>query len=226
VISALVPDDFFAPILGGGIISMLILMAAGIPVYVCATASVPIAAALIAKGVSPGAALVFLMTGPATNAATIGTVWKIMGKRTAVIYLLTVAGSAIAAGLLLDYFFVSGSLPKPSSIPWMIPGYIKTLSGIVLAAVLLAAVFRRSRAEVAHIEKEGTISMKIRIEGMTCHHCAATVKRALLETGGVESAEVDHRKGIAYVSGGHLDTEKMKKAVEEVGYVFAGVMDD
>lgn len=225
-ISAVVPDDFFTPVLGGGIISMLILMAAGIPVYVCATASVPIAAALIAKGVSPGAALAFLMTGPATNAATIGTVWKIMGKKTAVIYLATVAGSAIAAGLLLDYFFISGSLPATSSMPWMIPGYVKTASGVVLLLLLLAAAFRRPKLETGPIEEMGEESMKIKIDGMTCHHCASAVRRALLETEGVKTAEVDHKKGIAYVTGPALDSESMKKAVEEVGYEYAGILED
>ena len=102
LIAAVVPDDYFAALLGGGIASMLVMMLVGIPTYVCATASVPIAAALIAKGVSPGAALVFLMTGPATNAATITTVWKTMGRRAAGIYLGTVAGASIIAGLLID----------------------------------------------------------------------------------------------------------------------------
>ena len=70
VIAAFVPDDFFAGVFGTGLVGMLIMMAVGMPLYVCATGSVPVAAALMMKGVSPGAALVFLMTGPATNAAT------------------------------------------------------------------------------------------------------------------------------------------------------------
>ena len=77
-------------------------MALGIPIYVCATASVPVAAALILKGVSPGAAMVFLMTGPATNAAAITTIWRTMGRRTAVLYLIATAVSALGAGIVLD----------------------------------------------------------------------------------------------------------------------------
>ena len=98
LISAAAAGDFFATALGGrvggGIVGMLVMMLLGVPVYVCATASVPIAAALIAKGVSPGAALAFLMTGPATNAATIVTVWKVMGVRTGIAYLVTIMGTA------------------------------------------------------------------------------------------------------------------------------------
>ena len=87
------------PYLGGGILSILLMMALGIPLYVCASASVPIAAGLIHLGASPGAALAFLIAGPATNAATITTVWKLLGGRTAILYLLTIAISAVGGGL-------------------------------------------------------------------------------------------------------------------------------
>ncbi len=102
VISAVVPDDYFASVLGGGILAMIVMVLAGVPVYVCATASVPVAAALIAKGVSPGVALVFLMTGPATNAASLTTIWANLGARTAITYLATVGGAALGSGVLVD----------------------------------------------------------------------------------------------------------------------------
>jgi uncharacterized membrane protein YraQ (UPF0718 family) len=87
---------------GGGLLSILLLMAVGIPLYVCATASVPIAAGLICLGASPGAALAFLIAGAATNASTLPTVWKVLGRRTTLCYLATVATSAVLCGLLLD----------------------------------------------------------------------------------------------------------------------------
>ena len=77
-------------------------MAAGIPLYVCATASVPIAAGLIHLGASPGAALAFLIVGAATNPAAVATVWKVLGRRTTVVYLVTVGLSALLCGLVLD----------------------------------------------------------------------------------------------------------------------------
>ena len=79
------------------------MMLLGVPLYVCASASVPIAAGLIHAGASPGAALAFLISGPATNAATITTVWKLLGQRTALLYLLAVVISAVGGGLLLDW---------------------------------------------------------------------------------------------------------------------------
>ncbi|MFO7914717.1 MAG: SO_0444 family Cu/Zn efflux transporter [Candidatus Krumholzibacteriales bacterium] len=219
VISAVIPEDFFAPVLGGGILSLIILMAAGIPVYVCATASVPIAAALIAKGVSPGAALVFLMTGPATNAATISTVWKIMGRRTALIYLGTVALSALAAGLFLDRVLITGPSAVSSSMPWMIPAAAKDFSAVILLAVLASAAFRRPTRE--HDEAaEGERKLRIRVSGMTCHHCAESVRNALLESESVETALVDHKKGTAHVTGGDFDIPELGKLIEEAGYGF------
>ncbi|MBD3180254.1 MAG: SO_0444 family Cu/Zn efflux transporter [Candidatus Latescibacteria bacterium] len=219
LISAIIPEDYFAPVLGGGILSLLILMAAGIPVYVCATASVPIAAALIAKGVSPGAALVFLMTGPATNAATISTVWKIMGKRTALIYLGTVAVSALAAGLMMDYVLITGSVGISSSMPWMIPGQVKTACAVILLVVLASAAM--ARPEHHHEEgKEGESRMKVRISGMTCHHCSGAVRSALLENSNIETAVVDHKKGTAVITGRGFDIDQLKRIIEDAGYRF------
>ena len=151
-IGALVPDDFFTALVGSGLAAMLVMMLLGIPIYVCATASVPIAAVLIAKGVSPGAALVFLMTGPATNAATITTVWKVLGKSTAFVYLGTVAGTALISGILLDYVFdVSGM--TPNRVPHrMLPDWTDTAAAVVLLVVLGAAAVRRRRPQHAHHE--------------------------------------------------------------------------
>ncbi len=143
IISTVVPEDFFAPFLGGGILAMVVMMALGIPVYVCATASVPVAVALLAKGVSPGAVMVFLMTGPATNAAALATIWANLGRRTAITYIATVAACSIAAGLLLDRIVqgIGGDITfKPS---WMLPPVVKYVSAVVLLAVLTFAIVRK-----------------------------------------------------------------------------------
>ena len=144
VISTIIPDDFFAEKLGTGIFAMLVMMFLGIPVYVCATASVPIAAALILKGLTPGAALVFLMTGPATNAASFVTIWKALGLRTAITYLITVAGCALLGGILLD-FIASGDLAVVSKVGWMLPPAIKYASAVALLAVLAFAILSKKQ---------------------------------------------------------------------------------
>jgi copper chaperone CopZ len=221
-ISAAVPDDYFSWILGGGIASMLIMMVVGIPIYVCATASVPIAAALIAKGVSPGAALVFLMTGPATNAATIMTVWKIMGKRTAFIYLLTVVVSAIAAGLLLDHILAGAATAGTAGMPWMIPGIVKSLSALALLAVLAGSFFQSSKVGEEYKDEDTGMRIRLVISGMSCDHCANSIRRALVECAGVSSAVVDYKKGFADVTGTGFDVDALRGAVEGLGYKVTG----
>ena len=142
-ISALVPDGYFAEKLGTGIFAMVVMMFLGIPVYVCATASVPVAAALILKGLTPGAAIVFLMTGPATNAASFVTIWKMLGSKTAITYLLTVAGCAILSGIVFDYIAVGVDFEIAARPGWMLPVTVKYLSAVALLAVLGLAVFDR-----------------------------------------------------------------------------------
>lgn len=145
VISALVPDGYFAEKLGTGIFAMVVMMLLGVPVYVCATASVPVAAALILKGLTPGAALVFLMTGPATNAASFAIIWKVLGRVTAITYLTTVAGCALASGILLDYIAAGVDFEIATSPGWMLPPVIKYVSAVVLLAVLAFAIFSKKR---------------------------------------------------------------------------------
>lgn len=95
------PADFLAQ-WGHGLVAMLVMLLVGIPMYICATASTPIAAGLIMAGVSPGAALVFLLAGPATNISTLGVISKQLGKRSMLLYLIGVTISAVSAGLLVD----------------------------------------------------------------------------------------------------------------------------
>ena len=106
-------------------LQMAILLIAGIPVYVCATAATPVAAALIAGGFSPGSALVFLLVGPATNVVTIVAAAKMLGRRGAVIYVSSVALVSVVAGILLD--LIIGNIPTTelahlehdhSHLPW------------------------------------------------------------------------------------------------------------
>jgi uncharacterized protein len=144
-ISALVPDGFFADKLGTGIVPMLVMMLLGIPMYVCATASVPIAAALMLKGLSPGAALVFLMTGPATNAASFVLIWKMMGRATAITYLVAVAGCALLSAIILDYIIRAVVFAHTAYHGWMMPRNIEYISAVVLFIVLIFAILHKHK---------------------------------------------------------------------------------
>jgi len=112
-IATVVPDGFLAGYLGAGPWSIMLMMAVGIPLYVCATASVPLAVGFIAMGATPGAALAFLVAGPATNAATLTTIRRVLGQRTMLVYLLTVAVSSFGGGLLLDWLWPRAGAALP-----------------------------------------------------------------------------------------------------------------
>ena len=107
VIAAVIPQDLMVKYLGGGLHSMLIMLLVGIPMYICATASTPVAAALILKGVSPGAALVFLLVGPATNVTSLSVLFGLLGKRATAIYLVMLSLFAVVSGLALDMIYNS-----------------------------------------------------------------------------------------------------------------------
>jgi len=146
IITAVAPDDFLADkLLGTGIFAMIVMMVLGIPVYVCATASVPVAAALIMKGLTPGAALVFLITGPATNAAGLTTIWKVLGKRTALAYLFTVIFCSLGAGLILDTMFPELDVSVKTHIHQMGTTILGHISAVLLLSTLVYAVLSEKK---------------------------------------------------------------------------------
>ena len=105
LITVLVPDEVMTTFLGGGLSSMLVMLLVGIPLYICATASTPVAAALILKGVSPGAALVFLLVGPATNVTSLSVLVGILGKKSTLLYLASLSFCAVMFGLGVDWLY-------------------------------------------------------------------------------------------------------------------------
>lgn len=105
LISYLVPEVFFLHYMNNEILSLLIMLGVGIPLYICASASTPVAAALVLKGLSPGAALVFLLAGPATNAATLTVVARYFGKRATMVYLASIALSSLLLGWLTNRLY-------------------------------------------------------------------------------------------------------------------------
>ncbi len=152
VMGALVPHDALHHYLGGGILSITAMMLLGIPLYVCASASVPIAAGLIHLGASPGAALAFLISGPASNATTIATVWRMLGRRATFLYLVTVVLSAVGGGLVLDGLAPTiPAMPSPvahaqqsAGQPFLGVGPLSALSAAALVLVVAYAYASRT----------------------------------------------------------------------------------
>ena len=156
IIAFLIPDALIQKYLGSGWQAMLVMLIIGIPMYVCATGSIPIAAALMLKGMSPGAALVFLLAGPATNAVTITVVSRELGKRATILYVLSIAIMSVLAGMGLNALWgrLGGLVPQALTPTQMLPPWAEVAS----AVVLILLVFRSFVAE-----------MIMRIKGKACH---------------------------------------------------------
>lgn len=155
VISVLIPESFFTSFLGHGLPAMLIMLLAGIPLYVCATASTPIAAALILKGVSPGAALVFLLVGPATNMAALAIVVRTLGLRSTAVYLSTIAGCAVLAGLAVDWIYGAMGISAQAVVGQMsetAPYSVALISAIILLFLMFRSYWGRWQSKSSPVE--------------------------------------------------------------------------
>ncbi|MEE4271877.1 MAG: SO_0444 family Cu/Zn efflux transporter [Thermoanaerobaculales bacterium] len=233
VISAVVEPRALESILGGGIWPMLAAIAVGVPLYVCATASTPIALSLIHAGLSPGAALVFLITGPATNAATITTLWRVLGKRSVVIFLLTVAVGALATGFAVDGIVAAGWVKADAMVPAAgamtghehhesAGGWFGTACAVLLILVMANAMwpvprpFPKEFQKVADDSKMS--SFELSVNGMRCNGCVESVTRAVNDCDGVEETAVDLAGGRASVRGADVDPAAVAEAVRSLGF--------
>jgi uncharacterized membrane protein YraQ (UPF0718 family)/copper chaperone CopZ len=239
LIAAFVAPQALESYLGGGLWPMLAAMAIGIPLYVCATASTPIALGLIHAGLSPGAALVFLISGPATNSAALTTLWKVLGRRAAVLYLLTVAVASLATGLAVDGLIGAGGLPESALVPaaGSIAGrgahfhheeggampWIETASAVILLAVLINAVRPQRRKDGGEeVREDHEKVLELKVEGMRCNGCVESVQRALVETAGVTGADVSLDEGLARIRGRDFSVKELIEVVSSLGFEARG----
>jgi uncharacterized membrane protein YraQ (UPF0718 family) len=148
VITVLIPIDVMTHYLGGGLPAMLLMLVMGIPLYICATASTPIAAALILKGISPGAALVFLLVGPATNITSLTVLFEVLGKRATALYLFAIAVSAVVFGLVLDQAYsvlgISAQAVAGQAAE-VIPHWAKLAGAFILLGLSIKPIYRAVR---------------------------------------------------------------------------------
>ena len=225
-IALFIPPDFIAENFSSSSYIMLFMMlAVSLPIYVCATASIPIAVALMAKGVTAGAVFVFLMAGPATNASSIAVVKNILGRRTMAHYLFLISSTAIVFGFILDSFITIG-LPAMSSNAHVHAddSYMSLFLTILFVLILLNAYFYKLKGEMPKPDESKDVidgsqdRLSIKVDGMTCSHCKESVESAVYSCGGVESASVDLLKGLVLVIGSGLDEGAIKDKIKSRGF--------
>jgi uncharacterized membrane protein YraQ (UPF0718 family)/copper chaperone CopZ len=223
-ISVVLPDDFFSSFKGLGLLEILVVLAASVPIYICATGSIPIAAVLLMKGVSPGAALVFLMAGPATNVATMTVLGKTMGRKSLTVYLSTIIGGAIIFGLLTNWLIPTDFiLSKVIHIHGdadheMLPKWLQISSAAILIGSMISGYFLLIIQKKNRMRKVEGIT--VTVKGMTCSHCEATVKRNLESLNGINSVIADNKTNSVKISGTKINIGKVKDTVNGLGYQF------
>ena len=225
-IAILIPPQFIAEhFSSSNLIQYTMMLAVSLPIYVCATASIPIAVVLMAKGITPGAAFIFLMAGPATNASSIAVIKNILGKRTLYHYLVLIAFTAISFGYILDNF-LTVTLPDMSSHTHhhVMDDYGSIILSVIFLAILVNAYFYRSKSEStdsADIEnniENDQEKIAITVDGMTCSHCKESVESAIYSFSGVASASVDLLTGNVIVVGSGLDETALKEKITAKGF--------
>jgi uncharacterized membrane protein YraQ (UPF0718 family)/copper chaperone CopZ len=233
LLSVLIPGDFFTSTISSEYLAMLLMIAASVPLYICATGSIPIAAVLLMKGLAPGAALVLLMAGPATNIATMAVIGNTLGKRSLWVYLGTIIGGALFFGILVNEFlpreWFTGAMLSMDHLHDHQTGWFKWASSAFLMLLILNGYVMKllSTRKERRKDKEKANNMKknilqYRVEGMTCDHCKATVENGLKDLEGVTEAMADRANNLVSVQAEGITEEQIREAIERMGYSYTG----
>lgn len=236
LITVAVPNEWLATLHDYKLLNMLIVLAVAIPMYICATGSIPIAVSLMAKGLTPGAALVLLMAGPAVNSASILVIGKVFGKRTLWLYILSIIIGAVLFGLGIDYLLPQEWFAVQSAIADTSCAHCLSVMDwiwIALLVILLLNAFWQAHhghgCDCGHdhhhnhehstplSSREDAEESLYKVSGMTCNHCKANVEHAIRGVEGVKEVTVDLVSGTATVMGEH-DAEALISRVRDFGY--------
>jgi hypothetical protein len=225
LITALIPDDFFVGFARYPFLAMVAVVVIAIPMYVCATGSIPIALSLMLKGLTPGVAFVFLMAGPAANFASYTLLSHAMGRRNTLIYIGIIAVSAICIGMIIDTLLpASWFAPRMAGCEACCVGghgavWFNTLCSALLVMMLIYALVIK-RFKKNKVEK--IMTKEYRINGMMCVHCKARVEKGLASVAGVTAVSVDLGRKVAVVEGEHSEKD-IEECVNALGYEYVGL---
>jgi len=212
------PDGSLGSLVAFGALgTTLAVLAVSVPLYVCATASVPIAAALVAGGMPTGAALIFLMAGPATNLATIGAIYRGLGGRALAVYLATIIGGSAGFALAFDFLLEAGpagAMHHHEHATWW-----AMASAVALLGLLGWFAVRDTRLWVKGLlaaRAEGP-RLEVGVGGLGCNNCVVKLTGILENQDGVESVVISLEEERAVIRG-DIDPDRVHKTIREAGY--------
>lgn len=225
LITTFIPDDFFAGAIGQGWSGMILILIASLPLYVCATASVPIAAALMLKGLSPGAALVFLMAGPATNAATMTVIKQTLGSKTLFAYLISIILGALISGFVIDNFlpaswFEIGHMAMHGHNHNALPFWLESGAAILLGGAILRGYTKRLHPYIlAYLNRNKKMDkLELNVTGMGCKSCSSKIENGLLKFENLKIVSASHENNSVVVEGDGIDRATIISTITELGY--------
>ena len=231
LIQVAVPDAFFLHFGRQPLLQMLVILVVAVPMYICSTGSIPVAAALIMKGLSPGAALVMLMAGPAVNIASILVVRKSMGSRFTWIYLLTIVGFSILFGLLINALDIHaigmsdecGMHSACCNSEVVSPSVFQIICSSLLVLFIIIALSMKFFSKFKK-QKETADTVVYTGEGMHCKHCKNACEQSVGKVKGVDSCEATPAANTLIVTGTASESD-IRAAVEQAGFDFKGIKD-
>lgn len=226
-IAVIIPDGFIENNLGNPFINMLIVLVASIPMYVCATGSVPIAAVLMMKGLSPGAAFVFLMAGPATNAATMTVIKQAMGTKALISYLASIIGGALVMGLIINelpaqWFVLPGMSTEGHNHEEMTLGWFEWASAATLLVLILNGYRIKYIPKSLNLENMNENEKIFAVNGMTCNHCKSSVETNLSKLENIDFVEVDLANKAVHVKGNQINNSTIEDTLQNLGFDYQG----
>jgi len=213
LINIYLPITIIDNFVGKGFLSMIIMIIIGLPLYVCATASIPIALAMMGKGVTLGAALVFLMVGPATNTTSITTMMKILGKKSTIITIGSLIIISLFFGMLVDSLGLSVPNILNNQHIHTHVSIVNIISAILMMMIALNTLvsFRGTTKSIDAGDK-----LTIKISGMTCNHCTETIENGIRSMG-ASDVDVDLDSSIATIHT-TVDVNKIKDKIRSLGF--------
>lgn len=212
LLTAAIPQEFIEKFLPYQWMHFIIMLGIALPLYVCATGSIPIAAAFLQMGFSPGAALVFLIAGPATNTVTLSFVRTKLGKRAFYLYIISIVSISLIAGIVFNYVFafLGGELSIISPHGEHVSHTLRIVSGVLLAVIIFIGLikFKQERVKMGN---------EFIVENITCKHCKMTIENKLSSLEGVTKVSVNIDEKTVGVDG-DVKTEIIEDAIREAGY--------
>ncbi len=220
-ITTLVPPDAFAGLSGNnGLTAGLVALVISLPLYVCATASVPIAAAMVSTGLPAGAALVFLLAGPATNVATMGAIRRAFGGRTLGIYLGTLIVGSLAGGMLFDSLLDGQAISEMAHHEMTQPWTIAAALALIALLFWFAGEELRAFIKGRQLTDPQAARQQFPVEGMNCGNCVRKIESAVGALEGVVRVEVELQEGRVDVIGA-VSRPAIVAAIETAGFRLA-----